>query len=178
LNEDVEVTLSNPVAADSNVIVTKLTEDSYEWRVIESNPNVTKDRVRFEVAESGELAGFSVFRLMVVDVSEAGSASETIVYPNPFVPLDGDPQTGEYGSGSGEGIHFAAGVDRGFPPGTELAVYTVTGERVFETTTHSGGIIQWNARTRDGRAVASGVYVYRIQTPDGSEKVGKLSVVR
>ncbi len=179
LEEDVEVTLPNPVSSDSNVVVAKLTESGHDWKIVDSIPEIDSNKVQFEVSGgSEELAGFSVFRLLVVNVSDDGKASETIVYPNPFVPHDGRDETGKYGSGPGEGINFAAGVDKGFPAGTELAVYTITGEEVFSRTTRTGGIIRWNAQTRDGKPVASEVYIYRIKTPDGSEKVGKLSVVR
>jgi hypothetical protein len=100
------------------------------------------------------------------------------VYPNPFKPNDGDPSTGEYGLGTGDGIHFGTGTGAGFPAGTTVKIYTIKGERVASVTTPSGGLIQWNARTESGQKVASGVYLYRIEVPDRGQKNGKLMIVR
>lgn len=178
LREEVRVSMPNPVPSDSKVVVVKLTKDDYRWRTLDATPSIEDGRLEFEVSPEGDLGGFSVFRLITVQVSPTGKGSETVVYPNPFIPYDGNDETGRYGTDEGDGISFAAGPNEGFPAGTHLAIYTVTGDRVFETTTTTGGIIQWDARTLNGEPVASGVYVYRLNTPDGSEKVGKLSIVR
>jgi len=125
--------------------------------------------------------GFSVFQIVVTGVVKKAPADEAVVYPNPFVPFDGNEQTGCYQGGScGNrwGIHFGAGQDEGFPPGTDIKIYTIKGEMIDEFTSFNGGIYQWDARTRNGDPVASGVYIYRIETPDGSEFNGKFAVVR
>lgn len=178
----VEVTRpSNPNVNPDKIKVAKLLTDKNEWYVIDEDPEVRAGKIVFDVSSNAfkKGSGFSVFRLVTgPGVSTVGSASEAIVYPNPFVPFDGDPETGEYGTGKGQGIYFAAGKNRGFPAGTELKIYTITGELVVQKDLVSPGIIQWEGRTRHGDRVRSGVYVYRITTPDGSEKVGKLSIVR
>lgn len=40
-----------------------------------------------------------------------------------------------------------------------------------------GGAATWNLRNRNNQFVASGVYFYHVETPDGREKVGRFTVV-
>jgi len=181
LREDVTVTVDKPEGDLEDVKVAKLLSKSNEWHVIDENPEMQFNSLTFTVSvdEGQEGTGFSVFRLVTgPPISEVGSAEETQVYPNPFVPYDGDPETGEYGLGNNQGIFFATGENSGFPAGTHLKIYTVAGELIAEERTNGIGRIQWDGRTRDGDFVASGTYVYQITTPDGLEKVGKFSVIR
>jgi hypothetical protein len=41
-----------------------------------------------------------------------------------------------------------------------------------------GGTAVWDLRNRNNQYVASGVYFYHVQTPDGQEKVGKFTIVQ
>ena len=40
-----------------------------------------------------------------------------------------------------------------------------------------GGLLNWNLRNRNNQFVASGVYFYHIEAPDGKTKVGRFTVV-
>ena len=40
-----------------------------------------------------------------------------------------------------------------------------------------GGEASWNLRNRNNQFVASGVYFYHVETPDGREKIGRFTVV-
>jgi hypothetical protein len=40
-----------------------------------------------------------------------------------------------------------------------------------------GGEVEWNLRNRNNQFVASGVYFYHVETPDGKSKVGRFTVV-
>jgi hypothetical protein len=40
-----------------------------------------------------------------------------------------------------------------------------------------GGDAAWNLRNRNNQVVASGVYFYHVETPDGREKIGRFTVV-
>ena len=40
-----------------------------------------------------------------------------------------------------------------------------------------GGETTWNLRNRNNQFVASGVYFYHIETPDGKSKVGRFTIV-
>lgn len=181
LLEDVKVSIPRPAQSPDEVQVAKLIPGQDKWEVIDRDPDVTSNTVTFNVTSNTDQsgAGFSIFRIVTGGgVAIDGSASEVVVYPNPFIPFDGKDKTGEYGAGQDQGIFFSAGTNRGFPSGTRLEIYTVTGELVAEKTLNTAGIVRWDARTRMGDPVRSGVYVFHIKTPDGSEKVGKLSVVR
>jgi hypothetical protein len=61
-----------------------------------------------------------------------------------------------------------------------IRIYSVSGVLV-QVLTHndaSGGAEEtWNIRNRNNQFVASGVYFYHIETPDGKTKVGRLTLV-
>jgi hypothetical protein len=61
-----------------------------------------------------------------------------------------------------------------------IRVYSVSGVLV-QVLTHndpSGGAAEtWNLRNRNNQFVASGVYFYHVETPDGKSKVGRFTVV-
>ncbi|MGD2134616.1 MAG: hypothetical protein PVF27_00575 [Gemmatimonadales bacterium] len=40
-----------------------------------------------------------------------------------------------------------------------------------------GGDATWDARNHSGRLVASGVYFYHVETPNGAEKIGRMTIV-
>jgi hypothetical protein len=40
-----------------------------------------------------------------------------------------------------------------------------------------GGEAVWDVRNRNGRPVASGVYFYHVETADGAEKIGRMTIV-
>ncbi|MFB6345783.1 MAG: hypothetical protein ABEK50_08440 [bacterium] len=179
--ENFTVSMVKPSVSSDNLKVAKLLPEENKWHVIDENPEIEDGKIFFDVSSDQDItgSGFSVFKVVSgPQVSETKPASEAVVYPNPFVPFDGDKETGTYGTGEGDGIYFGTGVNSGFKAGTVLKVYTVTGELVVEKRTSEEGLIRWNAKTEMGNPVRSGVYVYRITTPDGSKKVGKLSIVR
>jgi hypothetical protein len=61
-----------------------------------------------------------------------------------------------------------------------VRIYSVSGVLV-RILTHDdptgGGELTWNLRNRNNQFVASGVYFYHIETPDGKSKVGRFTVV-
>lgn len=189
LNESVDVRVSNVTLPDGvnepdrlEVVKLDFVNGQWTWRTVDdlSSPgdlsfNGSTGEITFTVSPS---VGFSVFRIVTSGFSTSGDAGDAVVYPNPFIPEDGNPETGEYGSGSRQGIHFGAGQNRGFPSGTTVKIYTIRGQQVDKITTNNGGIIRWDAHTDNGDPAASGVYIYRIETPDGSDKVGKFAIVR
>jgi VCBS repeat-containing protein len=184
LDESVEVTMTSVdfLGDVDQLKVAKLDTSTENWTVIDENPTVNGSpgnlTVTFTVSED---VGFSVFRVITAGVSTTTNSNEAIVYPNPFVPHDGDPSTGRYCGGvcgDGDGIHFGTASGDGFPDGTTLKVYTVTGELVTDFTTRQDGIIQWDARTRNGEKVASDVYIWVLDVAGGGTKNGKLSIVR
>lgn len=185
LTEAVDVTLRNidSTADPGELKVVKLDTATEEWVMVDTNPIVTGSAgnytLEFRVPKN---VGFSVFQVISGGgVSTTSDASEAIVYPNPFVPHDGDPSTGRYCGGTcgdGDGIHFGTDNGNGFPANTTLSIYTINGERVAQFTSTSSGIIQWNAKSTSGEKVATGVYLWVLDVAGGGTKNGKLSIVR
>jgi len=61
-----------------------------------------------------------------------------------------------------------------------VRIYSVSGVLVQVLTLNdatSGSEITWNLRNRNNQFVASGVYFYHVETPDGKSKVGRFTVV-
>ena len=82
-------------------------------------------------------------------------------YPNPFRSSDGFP-----------GIIFTnLSVD------SDITIVTSSGEIVFEINSVGPGEWTWNLRNRDGHEIASGVYLYHVDFPNGTA-AGKLMVIR
>jgi hypothetical protein len=61
-----------------------------------------------------------------------------------------------------------------------VRIYSLSGVLV-NVLTHNdvtgGGDLTWNLRNRNNQFVASGVYFYHVETPDGQAKVGRFTVV-
>ena len=61
-----------------------------------------------------------------------------------------------------------------------VRIYSVSGVLVQVLTLNdasSGSELTWNLRNRNNQFVASGVYFYHVETPDGKSKVGRFTVV-
>ncbi len=67
------------------------------------------------------------------------------------------------------------------PKETDLKIYTVAGDLVWEThhSSPSGdnGVITWNVKNRKGQKVGSGVYIYRCKSSDGGDMYGRIVVI-
>jgi len=126
------------------------------------------------LAISAAVPHFSVYALMG---APSGSAADTFAFPvpwRPHGPMAGD-SNGQTGTLAG-GITFT-----NLPSECTIRLYTIAGELV-RTLHHSdlnGSIAQerWDVRTDGGDAVASGVYLWRVES-DVDGKNGKLMVIR
>lgn len=123
---------------------------------------------------SARVSALSVFALMgTMD----GSALDSLVFPNPWRPHG--PKAGE---GPGQTGTEAGGLTfSNLPSECRIRIFTLSGELVRELI-HSdtaGRIAQesWNAETSHGNPVASGVYVWHVQS-SVDNKVGKLMIIR
>jgi hypothetical protein len=106
----------------------------------------------------------------------AANLSNIYLYPNPFVPYDGDPNTGQpFVRGlDGTGIIF-----KNLTTHVDIDVYSVAGRKVATIRArNTGGKLQWDARNDDGREVASGTYFAIVRTPGGERAVVKFVVIR
>ncbi len=61
-----------------------------------------------------------------------------------------------------------------------VRIYSVSGVLVNALTLNDvtgGGELTWNLRNRNNQFVASGVYFYHVETPEGKQKIGRFTVV-
>ena len=88
------------------------------------------------------------------------------VFPNPYEPSR-EP--------AGTKIHF-----QGIQGGCDLKIYNIAGRLVydnhFDTPTDGSGF-QWDAKNSNGDKIASGMYIYFIES-GGDTRKGKLGIVR
>lgn len=121
----------------------------------------------------GTTPHFSLF----APVSPAAAGLGSIrIYPNPYRPDNGLDDDGKPWTSADptSGIIFDD-----LPPSGELAVYTVTGALVWRSFSPvAGGLLRWDAKNGDGRAVSSGVYFAVFTDAEGRAAVGKLAVIR
>lgn len=94
----------------------------------------------------------------------AEDLSRVTVAPNPYL-----------GSAYwGEKIQFM-----NLPGSCRILIYTVNGELIKELIHNDGtGDESWDLYTRGERQIASGLYVYKIETSGGKYKIGKFMVLR
>jgi hypothetical protein len=59
-----------------------------------------------------------------------------------------------------------------------IDIYTISGERVAFLEHNGGGQHPWNLNNQSNQAVAFGVYVYIVKTPQGDKYTGKFAVIR
>ena len=65
------------------------------------------------------------------------------------------------------------------PPVCTITVYTINGEKVWSVV-HDDytGDEPWNVNNNSNQALAFGVYLYVVTTPDGKQHTGKLAIIR
>ncbi|MDD2804040.1 MAG: kelch repeat-containing protein [Elusimicrobiales bacterium] len=102
---------------------------------------------------------FSVFQLMVR--SAASDLSNVLVYPNPFY------------TNRGQGF---VTIDR-IPANAKVRIYTLSGDKVWESAAGSSGMVIWKGVNSSGSLVASGIYLAVVDSSAG-KKVLKLAVER
>jgi hypothetical protein len=67
------------------------------------------------------------------------------------------------------------------PPEAVIRIYSLSGV-LLAVLDHNdpagGGTFTWDMRTRNNQFIASGVYFFHVETPNGKSKVGKFTVVQ
>ncbi|MBR4631736.1 MAG: gliding motility-associated C-terminal domain-containing protein [Elusimicrobia bacterium] len=134
------------------------------------NPGNSSTNVKF-YNSSGDFLGYLYVPKKSFALTQTLSSSEQTekvsVYPVPYKPNS----SGRYG---GDGIYFE-GVDEG----TNIKIFNVAGEKVFETTVdNTDNTFIWKAKNEAGNNIASGVYFYYIKTSEGKKVKGKLAIER
>ena len=133
------------------------------------NPSNSLKNVKF-YNSSGEFLGYLYVPKKSFALSQTLSKNIIVdkisVYPVPYKPNSG----GRYG---GDGIYFTNVTE-----GTNIKIFNVAGEKVFETTVEETEDFLWNAKNNAGNNIASGIYFYYIKTSDGEKVKGKLAIER
>lgn len=123
---------------------------------------------------SVQVKHFSIYGLFK---AVANNLDDILVYPNPYVPYDGQSDNGKPYSASDadSGIIF-----ENITQSVKLEIYTVSGECVLDTyIDETTGRYQWNAKNGDGVDVATGIYFVVIKTPlTGQKQIKKIAIVR
>ncbi|HEU4928276.1 MAG TPA: T9SS type A sorting domain-containing protein, partial [Candidatus Krumholzibacteria bacterium] len=65
------------------------------------------------------------------------------------------------------------------PGDCTIKIFTVSGDLVWENVqTNNGGNVEWDLKNRGSESVTSGVYIYRVERPDGDSVFGRIVVIR
>jgi hypothetical protein len=108
------------------------------------------------------------------NLSPADDANYVLVRPNPFIPNDGNEQTGvNYGNSVAKsGLIF----DK-LPANSLIKIFTVNGFFVHEKMITDAGYYRWDTKNDNGAEVASGVYIFTLSSPHG-KTTGKFVIIR
>jgi hypothetical protein len=103
-------------------------------------------------------------------VTSAGQLANVHTVPDPYYVTNALEQ-----SPNSKKLRFV-----NMPSQAIVRIYTVSGILVQVLTLNDvtgGGEVEWNLRNRNNQFVASGVYFYQVETPDGKTKTGRFTVV-
>jgi len=109
---------------------------------------------------TAELNHLSIYQLIIYNADTDLNKIE--VFPNPFYP-----------NRSGQGFITITNV----PEGSKVKIYTLSGQKVYETKSGSQGIIFWDAKNMKGQYVGSGVYLCYIEY-QGKSVIKKIAIER
>jgi len=109
---------------------------------------------------TAELNHLSIYQLIIYNADTDLNKIE--VFPNPFYP-----------NRSGQGFITITNV----PEGSKVKIYTLSGQKVYETKSGSQGIIFWDAKNMKGQYVGSGVYLCYIEYK-GKSVIRKIAIER
>ncbi|HXS99929.1 MAG TPA: kelch repeat-containing protein, partial [Elusimicrobiota bacterium] len=117
---------------------------------------------------------FSLFGLFAAASTDL---SNVLVYPVPWLPNAGDPNTGKpFSSGDAtSGIVFD-----GLTDSVRVQIFSASGSLVWDRSVDgSGGHVQWDGRNTNGHDAASGGYIAVItDRGSGSKIVRKIAIIR
>jgi hypothetical protein len=120
---------------------------------------------------SAPVRHFSVFSVMG---APSFDPSDSYAFPVPWRPFGPAAGAGAGGTGTqAEGITFT-----NLPGAARIGIYALSGALV-RSLEHSDGSPQlvWDVRDKDGGEVATGTYVYVVES-DGNRKRGKIVIIR
>ena len=98
---------------------------------------------------------------LTLEQGMSGSIETATVYPNPFIP------------GDGQVLGVAGLPDELF----DIQLFDLTGELVYESLSQHRNVFSWDGYDTDGKLAASGTYIVRI-SQNGADRFIKLAIVR
>ncbi|HNW93394.1 MAG TPA: FlgD immunoglobulin-like domain containing protein, partial [bacterium] len=139
------------------------------WELV---PNQTLDMDNNII--HAHLTHFSTYALF--GPAAAPNLDQVTVYPNPFRPNDNNADNGvAYQPGNLNSNIIFDNVSAN----VTIEIYDISGRRVAKMEAYNQTRnVQWDVCDEDGRAVASGVYIYVITDRNGNRRVGKVAVIR
>ncbi len=97
--------------------------------------------------------------------------------PNPYRTGTSEETTPYYHNYPDRKIKFF-----NMPSEAQIKIYTVAGDLVWEGSHYSAdgsdGIMNWDAKNKNGQDVGSGVYVFRVEVPNGDDVYGRIVIIR
>jgi hypothetical protein len=137
----------------------KLTGGTYTFTQKPSNAPIPGLRLEFKTTTPA-----------VVDPSIAADLSQVHTVPDPYYVTNAFEQ-----SSNNKVLRFV-----NLPSQCIVRIYSLSGVLVQVLTLNDpagGGELTWNLRNRNQQFVASGVYFYHVEAPDGKQKIGRFTVV-
>ncbi len=109
--------------------------------------------------------------------SAASKLDEIIVVPNPYVAssiFDQAASPSGHGLGSGRRVIFM-----NLPASCTIRIFTTSGEQVRQLEhTGPGGDAIWDLQNQTGLEVASGTYIYHIESALPGKKIGRVAIIK
>jgi hypothetical protein len=109
-----------------------------------------------------------------IEVDPQNTLSSIYAVPNPYRTGGSRLTTSNYHNFPDDKVSFV-----NVPTNCKIKIFTVSGDLVWEHEHTDGtGNIEWSVTNRGGEDVASGVYIYKIEDPNGGHMYGRLIIIR
>lgn len=148
------------------------------WKLARTDSSVTPQTTTdsFVNYATGDTISILVRHFTIFGVFPAGwptvaTTAGVVVYPNPYVPYDGNLANGERGTAT-EGIRIG-----NLPDPATIEIYDIRGRKIDAMTVSGTGVAIWDAHNFDNQEVVSGIYLIVVKG-NGGTVVRKVAVVR
>lgn len=109
-----------------------------------------------------------------MEVEAQSDLYKVYVVPNPYRSGGSRLTSENYHNFPDELVRFV-----NVPPDCTIKIFTVSGDLVWENEqVGNGGNVTWDLKNRGAESVTSGVYIYRVEKPDGDSVFGRIVVIR
>ncbi len=142
------------VTDESRLSLQRYLPEETRWLAFD---NATRDAAADTITVKTPAVGI----LRALEVLPGAGVGDPFVYPNPFMPKNGDT------------IMRITNI----PAGAKIEIYTITGRAVRELTADSSGLAVWDTRNDEGTLVASGIYLAILRS-GGEKHTTQLAVQR